>query len=104
MLWPKKNSYKEFDNEKNSCGSNIPSLLPSPPPITFLMVRPLINLSFADIVTATLGTLGTPEQRLRHDLLDKYHHDVRPVLHPDETVNVSFSYRMSRVVSLVSQG
>ena len=24
MLWPKKNSYKEFDNEKNSCGSKIP--------------------------------------------------------------------------------
>ena len=36
MLWPKKNSYKEFDNEKNSCGSKIPL-----PPITFLMVRPL---------------------------------------------------------------
>ena len=29
MLWPKKNSYKEFDNEKKI-----------PPPITFLMVRP----------------------------------------------------------------
>ena len=26
MLWSKKNSYKEFDNEKNSCGSKI--LLP----------------------------------------------------------------------------
>ena len=25
MLWPKTNSYKEFDNEKkNSCGSKIP--------------------------------------------------------------------------------
>ena len=24
MLWPKKNSYKEFDNGKNSCGSKIP--------------------------------------------------------------------------------
>ena len=34
----KKNSYKEFDKEKNSCGSKIP--LPPPPPITFLMVRP----------------------------------------------------------------
>ena len=38
MLWPKKNSYMEFDNEKiflrleNS---------PPPPPITFLLVRPL---------------------------------------------------------------
>ena len=29
MLWPTKKSYKEFDNEKNSCGSKIP--LPSPP-------------------------------------------------------------------------
>ena len=37
MQGPEKNSYKEFDNEKNSCGSKIP--LP-PPPITFLMVRP----------------------------------------------------------------
>ena len=24
MLWPKKYSYKEFDNEKNSWGSEIP--------------------------------------------------------------------------------
>ena len=24
MLWPKKSSYKEFDNKKNSCGSKIP--------------------------------------------------------------------------------
>ena len=23
MLWPKNNSYKESDNEKNSCGSKI---------------------------------------------------------------------------------
>ena len=32
-----KNWYKEFDNEKYSCVSKIPH----PPPITFLMVRPL---------------------------------------------------------------
>ena len=37
MLWPKKNSYKEFDNEKKFLRlENSP-----PPPITFLMVRPL---------------------------------------------------------------
>ena len=36
MLWPKKNSYKEFDDQKNFCGSKIPLLS-----ITFLMVRPL---------------------------------------------------------------
>ena len=29
MLWPKKNSYKEFGNKKNSCGSKI--LLPPLP-------------------------------------------------------------------------
>ena len=33
MLWPKKDSYKELDNEKNSCGSQIP--LPHPPPPNF---------------------------------------------------------------------
>ena len=39
MLRPKINSYKEFDNEKNSCSSKIPT----PTPITFLMVCPLIS-------------------------------------------------------------
>ena len=39
MLWPKKNSYKEFDNEnKFLLLENSP---PPPPLITFLMVRPL---------------------------------------------------------------
>ena len=38
MLWPKKNSYKEFDNEiKFLRLENSPP--PLPPPITFLMVR-----------------------------------------------------------------
>ena len=32
MLRPKKNSYKEFDDEKNSCSSKIPL---SPPPHNF---------------------------------------------------------------------
>ena len=36
MLWPKKNSYKEFD-EKFLRLENVPPL----PPTTFLMVRPL---------------------------------------------------------------
>ena len=35
MLWPRKNSYKEFDNEKKFL-----RLENSLPPITFLMVRP----------------------------------------------------------------
>ena len=37
MLRPKKSSYKEFDDEKNCCGSK----MPHPPPLTFLMVHPL---------------------------------------------------------------
>ena len=39
MLWPKKNSYKEFDNEKKFLRLENS---PPPPPITFLMVRPLM--------------------------------------------------------------
>ena len=35
MLWPKKNSYKEFDNEKKFL-----QLENSTPPKTFLMARP----------------------------------------------------------------
>ena len=36
MLWPKINSYNDFDDEKKFL-----LLENSPPPITFLMVRPL---------------------------------------------------------------
>ena len=40
MQRPEKNSYKEFDNEKKFLRTeNSP---PLPPPITFLMVRPLL--------------------------------------------------------------
>ena len=41
MLWPKKNSCKEFDNEKNSYCSKIPPPPPPHPHITFLMVGPV---------------------------------------------------------------
>ena len=37
MLWPKKHSYNEFDNEKKFLRLKN---LPPPPPITFVMVRP----------------------------------------------------------------
>ena len=38
MLWPKNDSYKDFDNEKTIfCGSKIST---PPPPITFLIVGP----------------------------------------------------------------
>ena len=40
MLRPKKNSYKEFDNDKKFLRfKNSP-----PPPVTFLIVRPLVQL------------------------------------------------------------
>ena len=42
MLWAKKNSYKEFDNEKKFLRFENPP----PPPVTFLMVRPLANVIF----------------------------------------------------------
>ena len=44
MLWAKKNSYKEFDNEKKFLLlENFP-----PPPITFLMVQSLIAWAGAE--------------------------------------------------------
>ena len=45
LLWPKKNSYKEFDNEKKFL-----RLENSPPPLTFLMVRPLHFLYIQHLV------------------------------------------------------
>ena len=39
MRWPKKNSYKEFDNKKKFLP--LENFAPPGPPITFLMVRPL---------------------------------------------------------------
>ena len=43
MLWPKKNSYKEFYNEKKFL--RLENSLPPPPPPkkTFLMLRPLVR-------------------------------------------------------------
>ena len=35
QIIPKKYSYKEFDNEKHSCGSKIPYPLPPPPTHNF---------------------------------------------------------------------
>ena len=41
---PKKDSYKEFDNEKKFLRvENSPHPPPPPPLITFLMVRPLVK-------------------------------------------------------------
>ena len=52
MQWPKKNSYKEFDNEKKFLRlENFPPL----PPITVLMVRPLEGLSSHQDIVAGLG-------------------------------------------------
>ena len=43
MLWPKINSYKEFDNEKKFL--RLENSPPPTPPITFVMVRPKRRLS-----------------------------------------------------------
>ena len=42
MQGPEKNSYKEFDNERKFL--QLENSSPPPPPITFLMVRPLWEL------------------------------------------------------------
>ena len=44
MQRPKKNSYKEFDNEKKSL--RLENSPPPPTPITFLVVRPWIKIMF----------------------------------------------------------
>ena len=50
MQGPEKNSYKEFDNEKKFLQlENSP-----PPPITFLMVRPLTKRVFSALQTDKL--------------------------------------------------
>ena len=41
MPWPKKNSYKEFDDEKKFL---LLENSPPSPPITFLMARPLVTV------------------------------------------------------------
>ena len=64
MLRPKKNSYKECDKEKKFL--RLKNSPPSPPPITFLMVRPLqspesIPPTVSDIRDAqNHGTTDTP--------------------------------------------
>ena len=42
MLRPKKNSCKEFDNGKKNLAAR--KFRPPPPPITFLMARPLLQV------------------------------------------------------------
>ena len=42
MLWPNKNSYKEFDKE--NIFLRLENSPPPPPPITFLMVGPLKDI------------------------------------------------------------
>ena len=69
MLRPKINSYKEFDNGKNSCSSKIP---------TFLMVRPLIScfrmfVPFQDSVPGcSKDQLHYPPDKLLSIPVDKY--------------------------------
>ena len=66
MLWSKKNSYKEFDNEKKFLRREN-SL---PPPITFLMVRPLESLIFYHVNprvrVINVLTFEQPESRPRY--------------------------------------
>ena len=70
----------------------------------FLRIRRLLIFNIDLSTDTAIATLGTPEQILRHDLLANYHHDVRPVLKPGDVINITFSYKLGRIVSLVSRG
>ena len=67
MSWPKKNSYKEFDKEKK-----IPAApnFSTPPPITFLMVRPLHEVASCVIlfVVARFCHVSVLRRKLSHQL------------------------------------
>ena len=64
MLWPKKNSYKEFYNEKIPAARNPPP----PPPITFLMVRPLLPRK-----ASSLSLVGLRERWERRRKREAHH-------------------------------
>ena len=53
MLWPKKNSYKEFDNKKKIPAARKFPFPTPPPPITFLMVRPVVVVENSSGVKAS---------------------------------------------------
>ena len=59
MLWPKKNSHKEFDNEKCTCGSKIPL-----PPHIVSNGRPLVH-SFS-LYCLLLLVRSPPTYGVRH--------------------------------------
>ena len=71
MQWPKKNSYKEFDNEKKFLQPEN-----SPPPITFLMVRPLVTVtgkqtSHLNFFNGTNQIYHADEKKKKHRILTK---------------------------------
>ena len=67
MLWPKKNSYKEFHNEQKFLRREIP-----PPPITFLMVRPLLPRKASSLVV--WSSLVGLRERLKRRRKREAHH------------------------------
>ena len=76
MLWPKKNSYKEFDNEKNSCGSKI--LLP---PSHKFSNGPSLRIpdfrSYISTIAACfyLAAAEGPDKVFREKLAEEQHED-----------------------------
>ena len=57
MLWPKKNSFKEFDNGKKFLRRENSPPPPHPPPINFLMARPLHHVKTATVFLFVLMLL-----------------------------------------------
>ena len=68
MLWPKKNSYKEFHNEQKFLRLEIPP----PPPITFLVVRPLLPRKASSLVV--WSSLVGLRERLKRRRKREAHH------------------------------
>ena len=80
MLWPKKNSYKELDNEKkNSCGSKNYPPTPPPPhnfsngpslkkgPVHAYQMKTVTEDAFFQKRSLEWRVLKTPASRLRLD-------------------------------------
>ena len=61
-----------------------------------------VTSGFVSMLTG-FATKGTAENKLRQELFSVYDKSVRPVEKPDQFINVSFAFRLSKIVQLVSQ-
>ena len=92
MLWPKKNSLNEFDNERNSCGSKIPLHPPPPhnfsngPSLTESILWPII-----DPILVTFSILGN----FRDPSLVTFYLYIYPLIVNEEHFTFHLQYKHS---------